>query len=97
MGFLAKMALYWRCDRCKEEWFADSDVGPRQCPFCHSRRWNDGALLDADLYLQSLRLVYLNPHRKPLACASAPHSREPMRNEPQMRDGDAGLRVKPEG
>jgi len=67
MGFLAKMALHWRCDRCKAEWFADSDVGPRQCPSCRSRRWNDGALLDADLYLQSLRLVYLNPYRKPMS------------------------------
>jgi hypothetical protein len=35
--------------------------------------------------------------RSQLACASAPHSRKPMRNELQMRDGDAGLRVKPEG
>jgi hypothetical protein len=34
MGFLAKMALHWSCDRCKAEWFAGSEKAPRQCPKC---------------------------------------------------------------
>jgi len=67
MGFLAKMALYWSCDCCKAEWFADSEKAPRQCPSCHSRRWNHGMILDADLYAQSLRVVHLNPYRKPIS------------------------------
>ena len=40
MGLVAKMAIYWSCDVCKAEWFADSDRGPRQCPKCGSRKWN---------------------------------------------------------
>jgi hypothetical protein len=66
MGFLGKMALHWSCDVCKEVWVATSEWGPRQCPFCHSRRWNYGDLLEADLYLKSLRIIHLNPYRKPM-------------------------------
>jgi hypothetical protein len=66
MGFLARMALFWSCDCCKAEWFAGSEKAPRQCPSCHSRRWNDGALVNADLYAQSLRVIHLNPYRKPI-------------------------------
>lgn len=67
MGFLAKMALFWSCDACKAEWYLASEKAPRQCPTCHSRRWNNGALLDADLYAKSRRIVHLNPHRKPIS------------------------------
>ena len=50
MGLVARMAPYWSCDVCKQEWFANSSYGPRQCPKCHSRKWNDGMVRDADLY-----------------------------------------------
>jgi hypothetical protein len=61
------MALYWRCDACKEEWFADSDIGPRQCPKCRSRKWNDGMVGSADLFLKSRVITHLNPYRRPLS------------------------------
>lgn len=64
MGLVAKMALYWSCDVCKEEWFADSDTGPRQCPSCGSRKWNDGMVGSADLFLKSRVVVHLNPYRR---------------------------------
>lgn len=64
MGLIAKMALYWRCDVCKEEWFADTDTGPRQCPKCGSRKWNDGMVGSADLFLKSRVVLHLNPHRR---------------------------------
>jgi hypothetical protein len=64
MGLVPKMALYWSCDVCKEEWFADSDIGPRQCPFCCSRKWNDGLIGRADLFLKSRVVVHLNPYRR---------------------------------
>src|SRR5580704_12909667 len=64
MGLIAKMALYWRCDVCKEEWFADSETGPRQCPICRSRKWNDGMVGSADLFLKSRVVLHLNPYRR---------------------------------
>jgi hypothetical protein len=64
MGLIAKMALYWRCDVCKEEWFADSDRGPRQCPICSSRKWNDSLVGRADLFLRSRVITHLNPYRR---------------------------------
>jgi hypothetical protein len=66
MGLIARMAAFWVCDRCKAEWYVDRDRGPRQCPSCKSRRWNDGEVALADLYADSLRIVHLNPYRKPL-------------------------------
>jgi hypothetical protein len=66
VGFVARMAPYWSCDVCKEEWFADSGTGPRQCPKCGSRKWNDGMVRDADLYLKALVVRHLNPYRRPL-------------------------------
>jgi hypothetical protein len=50
-----------------ERWDSSQRWHSRQCPACHTKRWNDGALLDADLYLQSLKVVYLNPYRKPMS------------------------------
>jgi len=64
MSLVAKMALYWSCDVCKEEWFADSDIGPRQCPKCGSRKWNDGLVGSADLFLKSRVITHLNPYRR---------------------------------
>jgi hypothetical protein len=64
MGLVAKMAIYWHCDVCKEEWFADSDIGPRQCPYCRSRKWNDGMVGSADLFLRGRVVTHLNPHRR---------------------------------
>jgi hypothetical protein len=66
MGLIARMAVFWVCDRCKAEWHADTETGPRQCPSCKSRRWNDGEVALADLYANSLRIVHLNPYRKAL-------------------------------
>jgi hypothetical protein len=66
MGLVMKMAPYWSCDVCKEEWFAESETGPRQCPKCGSRKWNDGMARDADLYQQALIVRHLNPYRRPL-------------------------------
>jgi hypothetical protein len=66
MGLIARMAAFWICDDCKAEWYASTDSGPRQCPSCRSRRWNDGELALADLYARSLRIVHLNPYRKPI-------------------------------
>lgn len=67
MGLVARMAPYWSCDVCREEWFADSETGPRQCPKCGSRRWNDGMLAQADLYQKALVVRHLNPYRRPLS------------------------------
>jgi hypothetical protein len=67
MGLVPKMAIYWHCDVCKEEWFADSDTGPRQCPSCGSRKWNDGMVGSADLFLKSRVITHLNPYKRPLS------------------------------
>ncbi len=67
MGLIARMAPYWSCDVCGEEWFADSESGPRQCPKCGSRRWNDGMVRDADLYQKALVIRHLNPYRRILS------------------------------
>ena len=67
MGLVAKMAVYWRCDVCKEEWLADSDIGPRQCEKCGSRKWNDGMVGSADLFLKSRVETHLDPYRRPLS------------------------------
>ena len=45
----------------------DTDRAPRQCPTCGSRRWNDGEVAQADLYLRALTIRHLNPYRKPLS------------------------------
>jgi len=67
MGMIARMAFFWVCEVCKEEWYVARETGPRQCPSCKSRRWNDGEVALADLYAKSLRIVHLNPFRKPLS------------------------------
>ena len=67
MGLIAKMALYWSCDVCKEEWFTYSDIGPRPCPSCGSRKWNDGLVGRADLFLKSRVVTHLNSYRRPLS------------------------------
>ena len=67
VGLVARMAPYWVCDECSAEWFADSEQGPRQCPKCRSRKWNDGMVRDADLYLKALVVRYLNPYRRLLS------------------------------
>ena len=67
MGLVARMAPYWCCDVCSAEWFADSDAGPRQCPNCGSRKWNDGMVREADLYQRALVVRHLNPYRRPLS------------------------------
>jgi hypothetical protein len=67
MGLVVKMAIHWHCDVCKEEWVADSDIGPRQCPYCGSRKWNDGLVGSADLFLKSRVITHLNPYRRPLS------------------------------
>ena len=66
MGFVARMAAYWQCDACAWEWFLDSESGPRQCPKCGSRKWNDSIVRDAKLYEQALAVRHLNRHRRPL-------------------------------
>jgi hypothetical protein len=67
MSLVARMAPYWQCDLCNCEWYADSKTGPRQCPKCGSRKWNDGMVREADLYRKALVMRYLNPHRRPLS------------------------------
>jgi hypothetical protein len=67
MGLIGRMAAFWVCECCEAEWYASTDVAPRQCPSCGSRRWNDGELALADLYAKSLRIVHLNPYRKPIS------------------------------
>ena len=67
MGLIARMAAFWVCDCCKAEWYIEREAAPRQCPSCRSRRWNDGEIGLADLYAASLRIVHLNPYRKPLS------------------------------
>jgi hypothetical protein len=67
MALIARMAPYWQCDVCSAEWFVDSESGPRQCPKCGSRKWNDGMVRDADLLLKSLVVRHLNPYRRPLS------------------------------
>jgi rubredoxin len=71
MGFVARMAAYWQCDLCGSEWFLDSESGPRQCPECGSRKWNDSMMKDSDLYQQALVERHLNPQRKPLTRTTA--------------------------
>jgi hypothetical protein len=66
MGLVMKMAPYWNCDLCKQDWFAETETGPRQCPKCGSRKWNDGMAIDADLYQKALVVRHLNPYRRPL-------------------------------
>jgi hypothetical protein len=56
-----------QCDLCSWEWYADSETGPRQCPKCGTRKWNDGMVRQADLYQQALVMRYLNPYRRPLS------------------------------
>ena len=67
MALIARMATFWKCDECSEEWFANSESGPRQCPKCGSRKWNDGMVRDADLYRQALVVRHLNPYRRALS------------------------------
>jgi hypothetical protein len=67
MGLIARMAPFWVCERCGAEWYVERDTAPRQCPTCKSRRWNDGEVALAKLYADSLRIVHLNPYRKPLS------------------------------
>ena len=67
MGLVVRMAPYWCCDVCEDEWVAVSETGPRQCPKCHSRKWNDGMVRDADLYQKALVIRHLNPYRRPLS------------------------------
>ncbi len=67
MGLIARMAAFWVCDNCNVEWYAGSDTGPRQCPSCNSRRWNEGELALADAYARALQIRHLNPYRKPLS------------------------------
>jgi hypothetical protein len=67
MGLTARMAAFWLCECCSAEWFMASEKAPRQCPKCGSRRWNDGEVSKADLYLRALRIVHLNPYRRPLS------------------------------
>jgi hypothetical protein len=67
MGLVMMMAPYWSCDVCEEKWFAESETGPRQCPKCRSRKWNDGMVRDADLYQKALVIRHLNPYRRPLS------------------------------
>ena len=67
MALVARMAAYWQCDLCGGEWLADSESGPRQCPSCKSRRWNDGMVGQADLYQKALVVRHLNPYRRALS------------------------------
>jgi predicted nucleic acid-binding Zn-ribbon protein len=67
MGLVGRMALFWQCENCGAEWYAATDQGPRQCPSCGSRRWNNGEVAQADLYARARRIVHLNPYRKPLS------------------------------
>ena len=67
MAMIMRMAAFWVCECCKTEWYMDSERAPRQCPKCGSRRWNDGEIAQADLYLRALRIRHLNPYRKPLS------------------------------
>ncbi len=64
MALIARMAPYWVCDVCSAEWYADTHNGPRQCPECGSRKWNDGMVRQADLYQQALAVRQLNPYRR---------------------------------
>src|ERR1700679_331646 len=66
MGFAAIMTAFWQCDECAWEWVLDSESGPRQCPNCGSRKWNDSIVRDAHLYRQALAVRHLNRHRRPL-------------------------------
>ena len=67
MSLVARMAPYWQCDVCSWEWYADTETGPRQCPKCGTRKWNDGLVRQADLYREALVVRYLNPYRRPLS------------------------------
>lgn len=67
MALIAKMAPFWKCDACGNEWAVASERTPRQCRSCGSRRWNDGMVGEADQLLRSLVVRHLNPYRRPLS------------------------------
>jgi len=67
MALVMRMAAHWQCEACQAEWLMDESKGPRQCPRCGSRRWNDGELAQADAYIKSLVIRHLNPYRRPLS------------------------------
>lgn len=67
MAMIVKMAAFWQCECCEGQWFMESEKAPRQCPQCGSRRWNEGEVAQADLYLRALTIRHLNPYRKPLS------------------------------
>lgn len=67
MAVFLRMAAFWSCEVCKAEWFMESEKGPRQCPKCGSRKWNEGEAAQIELYLRSLTIRHLNPYRKPLS------------------------------
>jgi hypothetical protein len=52
----------------------ESEKGPRQCPKCGSRRWNDGEVAQADLLLRAFTFRHLNPIEGLLAFDSEPRS-----------------------
>jgi hypothetical protein len=66
-GFGCAYGVVLVCDSCEAGSYAETYKGPRQCPKCGSRGWNDGMVRGADLYARSLRWVVLNPYRKPLS------------------------------
>jgi predicted nucleic acid-binding Zn-ribbon protein len=67
MAIIAKMAPFWKCDVCGDEWALASERMPRQCHSCGSRRWNDGIVGEADQLLRSLVVRHLNPYRRLLS------------------------------
>jgi hypothetical protein len=67
MAVVMRMAAHWACEVCKQEWFMHSEKGPRQCPKCGSRKWNDGEVAQADLLAHAVTLRHLNPYRRPLS------------------------------
>lgn len=69
MGIAAMTAPFWKCDECGWEWHVVSEEGPRQCPNCGSRKWNDAMMRDGDLYEQALVERHLNRHRRPISGA----------------------------
>jgi hypothetical protein len=71
MGFAAKMTAFWQCDECRWEWVLDSESGPRQCPKCGSRKWNDSIVGNAKLYEDAIAVRHLNRHRRPIGRKTA--------------------------
>jgi hypothetical protein len=55
MALIARISPSWQCDVCSWEWFAASESGPRQCPKCGSRKWNNGMVRKGDLTAQVRR------------------------------------------